>query len=75
MFLDTVVSKAQDSTNKLSLISGTQRLFSVKYLFGEANAAYNFPLLEDALKISRCLFHSCTIFEAYLVITLRFSEV
>ena len=26
---------------------GTQRLFSVKYLFGEANIALNFPLLEE----------------------------
>ena len=26
---------------------GTQRLFSVKYLFGEANIAENFLLLED----------------------------
>ena len=25
----------------------TQRLFSVKYLFGEASIAQNFPLLED----------------------------
>ena len=26
---------------------GTQRLFSLKYLFGEANIAQNFLLLED----------------------------
>ena len=26
---------------------GTHRLFSVKYLFGEANIAYNFLFLED----------------------------
>ena len=26
---------------------GTQRLFSVKYLFGEAKIAYNFLLLEE----------------------------
>ena len=31
----------------LSLLRGTQRLFSVKYLFGEANIAYNFLLIED----------------------------
>ena len=28
------------------LIRGTQRLFSVKYLFGEANTAWKFLLLE-----------------------------
>ena len=27
--------------------SGTQRLFSVKYLFGEPKIAYNFLLLEE----------------------------
>ena len=27
---------------------GNQRLFSVKYLFGEANIAKNFLLLEDS---------------------------
>ena len=26
---------------------GSKRLFSVKYLFGEANIAWNFLLLED----------------------------
>ena len=31
----------------LSKISGTQRLFSAKYLFGEANIAQNFLQLED----------------------------
>ena len=28
-------------------LRGAQRLFSVKYLFGEANIAYNFLVLED----------------------------
>ena len=46
---------------------GTQRLFPVKYLFGEANINLNFLVLEDGLKISRWLFHSCTIFVAYLI--------
>ena len=31
----------------LAFTRGTQRLFSVKYLFGEANNALNFLLLED----------------------------
>ena len=31
------------------VIRGTQRLFSVKYLIGEANITYNFLLLEDGL--------------------------
>ena len=30
---------------------GTQRMFSVKYLFREANIAQNFPLLEDGFKL------------------------
>ena len=30
------------------LFRGTQRLFSVKYLFGQANIALNFLLLEDS---------------------------
>ena len=30
-----------------ALVRGTQRLFSVKYLFGEAKIAYNFLLLEE----------------------------
>ena len=29
-----------------NLVRGTQRLFSVKYLFGEANFTQNFLLLE-----------------------------
>ena len=29
------------------MIRGTQRLFFCKYLFGEANIAYNFLLLVD----------------------------
>ena len=29
---------------------GTERLFSVKYLFGEANIALDFLLLEDGYK-------------------------
>ena len=31
-----------------SVVRGTQRLLSVKYLFGEANVALDFLLLEDA---------------------------
>ena len=30
------------------LFRGTQQLFSMKYLFGEANIAWNFLLLEDS---------------------------
>ena len=30
---------------------GTQRLFSVKYRFGEAHITYNFPSLEDGKKV------------------------
>ena len=37
---------------------GTQRLFSVKYLFVEANIAENLLLLEDGLKfLDRCSIH------------------
>ena len=36
--------------NDSKLNRGTQRLFSVKYLFGEANFAYNFLLLEYGQK-------------------------
>ena len=36
--------------NKEQFIKGTQRLFSVKYLFGEANIAYHFLFLENGLK-------------------------
>ena len=44
------------------LVKGTQRLFSVKYLFGEANFL---------LKISRWPFHSRTIFEAHLIMLIN----
>ena len=50
-------------------ISGTRRLFSVKYLFGEAK------LLEQDYKFIRSLFHACTSFEANPINSLRFSEV
>ena len=45
-------------------------MFSVKYLFGEANIAYNFLLLKGALKFPG----DRTIFEDYLINSLRFSE-
>ena len=32
------------------MIRGTQRVFSVEYMFGEANIAYNFLLLKEGLK-------------------------
>ena len=56
-------------------IRGTRRLFSVKYLFGEANIFLKFSFTLGRLKISRWLFHSCTVFEAYLISPLRFSKV
>ena len=45
----------------------TQRLFCVKYLFGEANMALKFSLGWGRIKISRWPFHSWTIFEAFLI--------
>ena len=33
--------------NHQNIIAGTQRLFSVEYLFGEPNIAQNLLLLED----------------------------
>ena len=59
-------------------ISGTQRQFSVKYLFGEAKLPRIFyslrktkNLLDDRFEP----FHACTIFEANLINSLQFSEV
>ena len=46
------------NTTRFGLMRGTQRLFSVKYLFGEANATQNFLLLEDSLKfLDDCSIH------------------
>ena len=52
-----------------ALNRGTQRLFSVKYIFGE------FYIVWRRLKIFRWPFRLCTIFEAYLINPLRFSKV
>ena len=52
----------------------TQRLFSVKYLFGEADIAQSFLSHAGRLKISRRPFHLCTIFETYQINSLPFSE-
>ena len=54
---------------------GTQQQFSVKFLFGEAKIAQVFLWAWGRLKIFFWPFHSRTIFEAYLIDFLRFSEV
>ena len=57
------------------LIGGIQRLFSVKYLFKEANILQNFLLLEDRYFQMTVPFMDCAIFETLLINSLRFSEV
>ena len=42
-----VSSNPRNRLSSHSQIGGTQRLFSVKYLFGKANIAQNFLLLEE----------------------------
>ena len=57
-------------------LRGIRRLFSVKYRFGKANQyCLQFSVIWGRLKISRWQFLSCTIFEAYLINTVRFFEV
>jgi len=60
-------------------ISGTQRLFSVKYLFGEAKLPRIFYSLRKTKNLldDRSIHEqlTCAIFEANLINSLRFSEV
>ena len=58
-----------------SLNRDTQRLFSVKHPFGEANIARNFLLLEDGYFYMTVPFMDCAVFEVHLINSLRFSEV
>ena len=55
-------------------IRGTQGLFSVKYLFREKEICLECSITWGRLKISRWLFHSCKIFEAYLKIPYDFQK-
>ena len=48
-----------------SLNRDTQRLFSVKHPFGEANIARNFLLLEDGYFYMTVPFMDCAVFEAH----------
>ena len=57
-------------------LRGIRRLFSVKYRFGKANQyCLEFSITWGCLKISKWQFLSCTIFEAYPINPVRFSEV
>ena len=49
-------------------IRGTQRQFSAKYLFGEANIYLEFSIAWGWLKIFNWSFPSCTILYAYLLL-------
>ena len=81
IFLNWSMSKVEKSSLKGQLPTlapprGTQRLFSVKYMFGEANKyCLEIFVTWERLKISRWPYHSCAIFEAYLINSLRFSDV
>ena len=37
----------REESTLVKFLRGIQRVFSVKYLFGEANTTYNYLLLED----------------------------
>ena len=55
-------------------IRGTKRLFSILSVW-RSKYCLEFSITWGTLKISRWSFHSCAIFEAYLINSLRFSEV
>ena len=61
--------------NVYTVVGGTQRLYSVKLSVQKSKYCLRFSITWGLLKISRWPFHSCTVFEAYLINSLWISDV